>query len=48
MQALAAGQKVLVVDDGWLVEKSADGSVRKLRQLPPGRTVTPGTHRRIG
>ena len=43
-RALAAGQKVLVVKDGWLVEESADGSIRKLRQIPAGRTVTPGTH----
>lgn len=47
VRALAAGQKVLVVRDGWLVEESADGSVRRLRQIPAGHKVTPGTHRRL-
>lgn len=44
VRALAAGQKVLMVRDGWLVEESADGSIRWLRQMPAGRKVTPGTH----
>ena len=47
IRALAAGQTVLMVADGWLVEQSPDGSIRKLRELPPGRAVKPGTHRRI-
>ena len=42
-QALTHSGKVLEAVNGNLVETSADGTTRFIRQLPPSIKVTPGT-----
>lgn len=41
-QTLAAGEKVLAVEDGILVEISPDGSRQEIQKLPPHLKVNPG------
>jgi hypothetical protein len=41
-QALASGQKVLVAKGGQLIEVSADGGTRVLRQIQPDQPVAGG------
>ena len=41
-QTLAAGEKVMAVESGVLVEISPDGSRKEITQLPPHVKVKPG------
>lgn len=41
-RALNAGQSVFTVEDGYLVEVSADGSRRLIRKLEPSVSVEAG------